>query len=72
VNFDLSSLVSGLMVSSVGFVLFQYGRKMSRLPHALAGLGLLVFPYFVPSVLLMFSIAALLCGLLWLAVRLGY
>lgn len=71
-NFDASSLVSGLIVSSVGFVLFQYGRKMSRAPHVLAGLALLVFPYFVPGVLLMFGIAALLCGLLWLVVRLGY
>lgn len=72
VNFDLSSLVCGVIVSSIGFVLFQYGRKMSRAPHVLAGLALLVFPYFVPGVLLMFGIAALLCGLLLLAVRAGY
>jgi hypothetical protein len=72
VNFDLSSLVCGLIVSSVGFVLFQYGRKMSRAPHVAAGLALLVFPYFVPGVLLMFGIAAVLCGLLLLAVRAGY
>lgn len=71
-NFDLSSLVCGLIVSSVGFVLFQYGRKMSRAPHVLAGLILMVFPYFVPGVLVMFGIAALLCGLLFVAVRAGY
>ena len=69
---DANSLIAGLVVSGVGFVLFSYGRKMSRVPHVVAGLVLLVFPYFVSSVLLMLGIAALLCGLLYLAVRAGY
>ena len=71
-NFDLTTIVCGLLVSSVGFVLFQYGRKMSRAPHVGVGLVLMVFPYFVPGVWLMFGIAALLCGLLFLAVQRGY
>ena len=69
---DVNSLVAGLVVSSVGFVLFSYGRKMSRAPHVIGGLVLMVFPYFVPSVLLMFGIAALWCGLLYLGVRNGF
>ena len=58
-------------MSSVGFVLLNYGRKMSRTPHLVVGLVLIVFPYFVPSVLAMFSIAAVLCVLLYLAVKRG-
>ncbi|HXK20591.1 MAG TPA: hypothetical protein VNG33_22425 [Polyangiaceae bacterium] len=71
-NFDMGTIVAGLVVSSVGFVLFKYGRKMERSPHVIAGLVLMVFPYFVPGVLLMFGIAALFCALLYLATRAGY
>jgi hypothetical protein len=71
---DLSAsyLFANFLVSGVGFVLFRYGRKMSRMPHAGIGLVLMVFPYFVPSALLMIGIAALLCGLLYMAARAGY
>ncbi len=68
---DASSLIASLIVSSVGFVLFSYGRKMSRTPHVAVGILLMVFPYFVPQVLAMLAIAAVLCLLLYLAVQPG-
>ena len=71
-NLDAGSLIAGLVVSGVGFVFFSYGRKMSRAPHVIIGLIMMVFPYFVPSVLAMFAIGALLCGLLYMATRAGY
>jgi hypothetical protein len=72
VNLDAGSLIAGLVVSGVGFVFFSYGRKMSRAPHVIIGLIMMVFPYFVPSVLAMFAVGALLCGLLYMATRAGY
>lgn len=71
---DLSAsyLVANFLVSGIGFVLFSYGRKMSRIPQVVIGLVLMVFPYFVPGVLAMLAVAALLCGLLYMAVRAGY
>ena len=71
-NLDAGSLIAGLVVSGVGYVFFSYGRKMSRTPQVIIGLILMVFPYFVPGVIAMFAIAALLCGLLYLATRAGY
>jgi hypothetical protein len=71
-SFDASSLLAGLLVSSIGFVLLSYGKKMSRPPQLIAGLLLLVYPYFVPGVLLTLLIAAVLLGLLWVAVKQGY
>lgn len=71
-SFDPSTLLAGFLVSGVGFVLFSYGRKMGRVPHVISGLILMVFPYFVPSVLVMLGIGAALCGLLYLATRAGY
>jgi hypothetical protein len=70
-DFDAGSLLSSMLVSSVGFVLFVYGRKMGRPPHILTGIVLLIFPYFVANILAMFAIAAVLCVLLWIAVQRG-
>jgi hypothetical protein len=70
--FDTSSIIAGLIVSSVGFVLFSYGKKMSRPPHMVVGLVLMVFPYFIPGVIWMLTIGALICALLWVAVQRGY
>jgi hypothetical protein len=72
VDIDASSLIAGLFVSSVGFVLFSYGKKMSRPPQMVGGLLLMVFPYFVPGVLWMLAIGAVLCALIWVAVQRGY
>jgi hypothetical protein len=69
---DAGSLIAGLVVSGVGYVFFSYGRKMSRAPHFITGLVLMVFPYFIPSVLAMLAVGALLCGLLFMATRAGY
>jgi hypothetical protein len=71
-NIDANSLLAGMLVSSIGFVLFVYGKKQSRFPQLVAGLVLMVYPYFVPSALLMLGIAVCLLGLLWLGVRAGY
>lgn len=71
-DIDVGSLVASFAVSSVGFVLFMYGKKMSRIPHLAIGLVLLIYPYFIPSVLPMLGIAAALVGLLWFAVKRGF
>ena len=71
-NLDASSFLTSLLVSSVGFVLLSYGRKMTRPPHMIAGLTLLVFPYFVDNVFVMSAIAALIVAALWLAARFGW
>jgi len=72
VNFDAGNIIAGLVVSGVGFVFFSYGKKMGRAPHVITGLVLMIFPYFVPGVLLMLGIGALICALLYLATRAGY
>lgn len=71
-SFDSSSLLASLLVSSIGFVLLSYGKKMSRPPQMLTGLVLLVYPYFITNAWLMLAIGVALCGLLWLAVKNGY
>lgn len=71
-SFDPTSLVISFLISSIGFVLLQYGRKMSRPPQMLAGIVLLVFPYFVPGIGWMLGIAATLLLMLWVGLQRGY
>jgi hypothetical protein len=71
-NLDASSFLTSLLVSSVGFVLLSYGRKMARPPHMIAGITLLVFPYFIDNVFFMIAIATLIVVVLWLAARFGW
>ena len=70
-DLEAGPLIASLIVSSIGFVVFGYGKRLQRLPQVVVGLVLMAFPYFVPSVPLIASIAALLLGGLWLAVRFG-
>jgi len=70
-NLDGNSLLASLLISSIGFVAFAYGKKQKRLPQLLVGLSLMGFPYFVGSVPWMFGIAAALLGVMGLMLRLG-
>jgi hypothetical protein len=70
-NFDPAYLAAAFFVSGIGFVLFRYGRKQHRAPHAVIGLVMLIYPYAVSDVAIMLALVPVLCGLLWLAVRLG-
>jgi hypothetical protein len=71
VSFDPNSLLLSLLVGSIGFVLFVYGKKQARLPHMLVGSALFVYPYFVSNLALSAAIAVALVAVLWLAVRMG-
>jgi hypothetical protein len=71
VSLDPASLITSLIVSGVGWVLFSYGRSQRRVPHALMGMLIMVYPYFISSVGWQFGVLAILCGVLWLLTRLG-
>jgi hypothetical protein len=69
---DPTWLFLSLIPSGIGFVLFVYGRKQQRLPHLLAGLAFMVYPYFTPSILSMLLVGVLLGTGLWVAVQGGW
>ncbi len=72
VDIDAGELLASFLVCSIGLVAFIYGKRQGRIPPMLAGLVLLVFPYFVSNLWLMFGIASAVLGALWGAVRLGW
>lgn len=63
----MAFFVVGLLVSSVGFVLLSYGRKLQRPPQLVAGVVLLVLPYVVPTILWLLLATVLIVGLMWAA-----
>lgn len=71
-NFTAGQLFLSLFVSVVGFAVFRYGRKQERVPHLVGGVALMVFPYFVTSVLGMLATALVLIAGVWIASRAGY
>lgn len=70
-DFDANALLASLVPSSIGLVAFMYGKRQARVPHIAVGLVMMVYPYFVSNILLMFAIAGVLSLGLWLAVRMG-
>jgi hypothetical protein len=60
-----------MLVSTIGFGIFLYGKKQVRVPQLATGIALMVYPYFVGSAALMIGIGAVLVAGLWLAVRAG-
>ena len=72
ITLDPTTLFLGLLIGGAGFVLFVYGKKQERWPQLVAGLVLMVYPYFVDGALASLGIAVAIGVGLWLAVRAGY
>ena len=54
-------MVSAGLISIIGLGVFMYGKRMEDIKSLGIGLGMMIFPIFVPSVLIMWVIAAA-CG----------
>ena len=71
-SFDPTWLFLSLIPGGIGFVLLVYGKKEGRWPHLVAGLLLLVYPYFTSTVVPLIVTGAVIVTGLWYAVRLGW
>jgi hypothetical protein len=71
-NLDPTWLFVSLIPGGIGFVLLAYGKKQQRWPHVVAGLLLMVYPYFTGSLMALVGTGAAIGLLLWYTVRLGW
>jgi len=71
-SFDPTWLFVSLFPGGIGFVLFVYGRKQERLPQLVAGLLLMVYPYFTPGLPSLVGVGAAICVALWVVIRAGW
>jgi hypothetical protein len=69
---DVNWLMLSLVPSGAGYVLFTYGRKMSRIPQLLAGLALMIYPYFTGSIVALLAIGVLIVAALYAAIAFGF
>jgi predicted cobalt transporter CbtA len=65
-------MFASLVISAIGFGLLSYGRKMARPPQLAVGVALLVYPYFVPTLVPMLIVAAALLAGLYVSIRFGW
>jgi hypothetical protein len=72
VSLDPTWLFVSLIPRGVGFVLFVYGKKQGRWPQMVAGLLLMVYPYFATSLVSLVATGVVIGFMLWNAIRLGW
>jgi predicted membrane protein len=58
-----STLLWGLLFSSIGFGFFLYGRKQRAVVPLVCGLALMIYPYFIPNVLALIAIGIALAAI---------
>lgn len=68
---DLSSggLIAGMLVSTIGFGIFLYGKKATEFPQILTGLAMMGFPTFVHGAAAILAIGGGLVVGLWAHLR---
>ncbi len=71
-SIDPGWLFVSIIVSGIGGGLFLYGKKQSRWPQLVAGLVLMVYTYFISSIVLMIVIAVAIIAALWWVTRHGW
>jgi hypothetical protein len=68
---DPAYIAVSILVSSVGFVMFVYGKKQHRPAQLGGGLLLLLFPFFVRDGLWLGVVGAAVCAIVWGSVKAG-
>lgn len=71
-SLDPGLLFFSLITSGVGFVLFIYGKKQERTPQLIAGLVMMIYPYFVSTLTMNVVVFVALIAATWIAVRQGW
>ena len=72
ISLDPTLLFLSLITSGAGFVLFIYGKKQERWPQLVAGLALMIYPYFVSTLKGTLAVGAGIVFVLWFAIRQGW
>jgi hypothetical protein len=60
---NTSSLLWALLFGSIGLGFFIYGKKQRTVVPLICGLLLMIFPYFVPNIVLLVALGVVLISL---------
>lgn len=70
-DLSLGTVVASLVTGSLGFGLYLYGKNEARYPQLIAGLALMVYPYFVSGPFATWGIGSTILAALVLTLRAG-
>lgn len=65
-DFSTSSLLAGLLVSSLGAGIFLYGKATKKFMPLAVGGAMSIYPFFITAAWMMFSLTAALCVVLYM------
>lgn len=65
-DFSASNLLGGIIFSGIGFAALIYGKKQSSFKPMIIGGVLLVYPYFVSNIWLLYGIGLVLTAFLFI------
>lgn len=68
---DGSSIVIDFLAGLFGFAIFVYGKRASRLPHLVAGVLLMVYPYVIDDPRIAAAVGLGIVATLAVVVRMG-
>ena len=60
---DMSVLLWGVLFSSIGLGFFLYGKKQRAVVPLVCGLVLMIYPYFIPNVVVLVLIGIVLTAI---------
>ena len=60
-----AGLIANMIFSTIGFVVFMYGKKEKKPKPFLIGIVMMVYTYFIPNTLLIYIIGIALCAVLY-------
>lgn len=63
---DTNNLMASFFFGLIGTGLFMYGKKAGRPVPLIAGLALILIPYFIPNLIVLTIVCTALCALPWL------
>jgi hypothetical protein len=61
-----AALFGSLLFGAIGFAAFAYGKRMLAWKPMVIGVGLMIYPYFVPRTWMMYAAGCGLCLALYL------
>ncbi len=64
-TFSVAEIVAAFVFGSKDFVPFIYGKRMQVWTPMIIGLALMIYPYFVPDMLVLGTIGGILTALLF-------
>ena len=62
---DQNVLITSLLFGMVGMAMFMYGKRAARLVPLIAGVCLMVVPYFIPNLIALLIVCCLLMASPW-------